>query len=477
MPKRVSDVFQVDAESLRSHNVFNGFIEIDSKFYVEPRLLAKTSACELKNSYDKVTSYFDGVLEDVLNFIRSRRGFEAIVEKLIFSEIPLAGLGYSINHNGGKGIGVQLANSLSETIVEIGQLGILDPMIFELAGLFERGIGSDRISDMVIHILLPELAQFSCRIAESLKLPKAPYSTFIGNRYFDGLPCYSTQGVLLVPQDILTSLPLAYSSWTNADSIAIHNKELREYVNKMIGRSWFHSPTWEEVIKKKDILKSLILENPELMKDLLNRYKGKSASSYDFKMDPEGEFRWHDSARDYANRFPLDIRDLKDKSNEETLNVIFKHFSKLVKSGLCVEFYKESGDFNSEKVGQLILLELLECYVEGNYFSVRYNPNDGIINLYRRNFHGEVILSEIILKYTSTRGISEYYERLLERIQRGSALSHTTLVLIRLNGGNPIIDKLDALDRKHTHNMSKTFRRFDIDGRIEIIGGRKRPFR
>lgn len=139
MPKRVSDVFQVDPELLSHHNVFNGFIEIDSEFYIDPRPLEKTSACELKHSYEKVTNYFDDVLTDVRNFIISQRGLEKIVKKLRFSEVPLTGLGYSINHNGGKGIGVKLAKYLSETIVEIGTIGIFDPMIFELVGLLKKG--------------------------------------------------------------------------------------------------------------------------------------------------------------------------------------------------------------------------------------------------------------------------------------------------------------------------------------------------
>lgn len=63
MPKRVSDIFQIDPVKLKNNNIFNGFIDIDSKFYVDPRLLEKTSINELQNSYEKFTSYFEHVLE------------------------------------------------------------------------------------------------------------------------------------------------------------------------------------------------------------------------------------------------------------------------------------------------------------------------------------------------------------------------------------------------------------------------------
>lgn len=329
MPKRISDVFQIDAVVLNDNNIFNGFIEIDSPFYIDPRLLEKTSVPEFKRSSNKITNYFNNVLEHTVNFIEGHGSFETISKKLAFSEIPLAGLGYSINHAGGKGIGSQLANNLSETVVELGRVGILDPIIFELSGLFEKGIGADRISDMIIHILLPELAQFSCRVAEFLKLPKAPSRTLIAGEYFNGLPCYSTQGVLLVPQDILTSLPLAYS-WTNADVITIHNQKLRQYINKEIKKSWTSSPTWKDVVRKKEVTRKIILENPEIIKDLIDKYKAKSANPYNFKNDPKNEFRWHDCAREYANRFPLNFRDLTSESNEKIVDIICQHFSILV---------------------------------------------------------------------------------------------------------------------------------------------------
>jgi hypothetical protein len=92
--------------------------------------------------------------------------------RALFAETPLAGLGYSINHNGGKGIGNKLASNLTETIIEIVRLGIIDPAIFEMAGFFEPGIGADRISDMIIHILLSNIALFSSRIARSLGSPE-----------------------------------------------------------------------------------------------------------------------------------------------------------------------------------------------------------------------------------------------------------------------------------------------------------------
>ncbi|MBD2683085.1 MULTISPECIES: hypothetical protein [Nostoc] len=471
MPKKISDIFQINPQILIDHNVFNGVINIDSPFYVDPRLLEKTTVPELQQSYKKFTNHFDDVLKSVLNFIEGRENFETITNKLIFSEIPVAGLGYSINHAGGKGIGSQLSNNLSKTVVELAKLGIIDPIIFELSGLFEKNIGADRISDMTIHILLSELAQFSSRVAESLKLPKAAKPTLIAGKYFYGLPCYSSQGILLVPQDILTALPLAYS-WTSADVITTHNQELRGYINTKIKKSWKASPTWKDVALKKKDLRKHILEQPELMKNLIDKYKGKSAIAYNFKSDPDEVFRWHESAREYANKYPLNLKDFESESNEKIVEIICEHFSKLVKGGLCVEFYKKSGEPNNEKVGQLILLELLENYIQRSSFKLTFDLKNDTINLSNQNFFGEI---SIILKYTSTRNIVKEYEEMLGKNQSSFKLSNSTLILIMLNRGKSIIDEINALDRKHRQENIKFFKRVDIDGRIQGTGGNKRP--
>lgn len=226
-------------------------------------------------------------------------------------------------------------------------------------------------------------------------------------------------------------------------------------------------------VKKKDIVKKLILEEPELMKDLLDKYKAKSAYPYNFKSDPNGEFRWHNSAREYANKFPLTLRDFESESNEKIVDIICQHFSNLVRKGLCVEFYKESIEPNSEKIGQLILLELLDNYIEGSSFKVTYNLKNGTINLSNLSFASEI---NILLKYTSTPGLIEYYEEMFEKNQSISMSSDTTLIIIRLNTGKSIIDKMDMLDREHRQEKIKFFKRFDIDGRIQGTGGTRRYF-
>ena len=64
------------------------------------------------------------------------------------------------------------------------QLGITDPLIFELIGLFEEDFGPDRLSDMAIGILWVRFLSYADRISKELDL--RPRTTFaVGGKKFE----------------------------------------------------------------------------------------------------------------------------------------------------------------------------------------------------------------------------------------------------------------------------------------------------
>ena len=99
------------------------------------------------------------------------RLFREAAIRLQFREINYASLGYSSSSSSGSGIGPKLANELAKTAFDIVKAGINDPVIFELVGLFESGIGADRISDMTVWVILEDLLLFSQRVTKTLSLP------------------------------------------------------------------------------------------------------------------------------------------------------------------------------------------------------------------------------------------------------------------------------------------------------------------
>lgn len=166
MIHRISDALKVTPEALEKAGIFNGFVEIDSRLHVDPHLLRFATTPELKYSYEHFTQYF----EEVIHLLDASKRFGDIfykkaIQKLIFHEIPIAALGYSKTGIRGSGIGSGYAWELAKTASEIISVGIRDPVIFELVGLLEEGVGADRISDMTIRIILDDLLRFSQRVS------------------------------------------------------------------------------------------------------------------------------------------------------------------------------------------------------------------------------------------------------------------------------------------------------------------------
>lgn len=475
MPQRISDIFQISPTLLREYNVYNGFVDIDSELYVDPRLLPHTSVKELQGTDQTVLNYFDNVLKNILKFLEYQDDCEEktlkqaeIIENLKFPEIPLTGLGYSINHNSGKGIGPKLATNLSTTVIDIVKKGIKDPIIFELAGVFEEKYGADRISDMIFWILLSDLVQFSRRIAKDLNLPTSKKSTLIGRENYDSLPCCSTlihanpgQGFLLVPEDILTSLPVA-RSWQDRERVTYHNYELRNYINKKITKYTYLSPSYKQLAKNKTVFRDVVLKHPEIMRDFISKYKAKVAKSYDFKNDPNDVFKWHDTARNYAERFPLKLTDSSGKNfinNKEIVEKICEHFRELVNLGLERAFYRPGREPKKEEKGQLILLELLEQYLNNSPLSVKYAPKEKVINLYHTTTH---LSYRIILKFTSTSGINNSYNAVIEKIYSKYQDLYNILFLIEVDSGKTIQEIVNQSNIETIINENKFLKRYYI---------------
>ena len=84
-----------------------------------------------------------------------------------------------------------------------------DPDLFVAMGLFENGIGPDRISGMATNVILPDLLVFNARILKEIKLPTKNFTLVLknGKDYQAELPINPFEKsvetpIILVPADI-----------------------------------------------------------------------------------------------------------------------------------------------------------------------------------------------------------------------------------------------------------------------------------
>jgi len=270
--RHISDYFGISHEDWIDEGALDSFITIDSRLHIDPHLLQTAATPELKDSYKRFTDHFDNVLH--LLAASKYKGdvfFRRAVSKLTFHELSYVALGYSVGHTRGKGIGSRLARTLADTALQIVNAGIYDPIIFELVGLFETGIGADKICDMTVWLILPDLCEFSERVAKNLGL-RTHEIDVLGRKY--KLPIIPSNRRskpliprILIPLEILRDLPIAHD-WSDIDYVCKYNNELRERVNNIIGSTWKEAT--RNVSKKK--LKEVLLANPDLLRDLIDLY-------------------------------------------------------------------------------------------------------------------------------------------------------------------------------------------------------------
>jgi hypothetical protein len=171
MPKRISRAIGTTHAALSKQRAFDGFVDVDSKVYVDPHLLEKCEEPEFAESRKKLDAYF----RDVLKLLKAAKiegdiAWREALRRMHFAEVSATGLGHTSKGTRGRAISGKLSLALTRLTKEIINLGIEDPDLFTLLGMIQEGVGSDLISDMTVWIILDDVLSYSARVAEALKV-------------------------------------------------------------------------------------------------------------------------------------------------------------------------------------------------------------------------------------------------------------------------------------------------------------------
>jgi hypothetical protein len=464
MAYRMSDVLGISNESIESMGAFDAFVDIDSKFHIDPHLLKIASTPELRHSYSKFQKYFQDIVQILRgSTIKGDRLWREACKRLIFREVPYAGLGYATKGTHGTGIGPETAKEITNTASEIIHAGILDPAIFELIGLFEEQIGADRISDMTLSIILTDILRYTERIAVCFNTCRKKHTVRGGD--FE-LPYNKTtrKPIILIPMEILRPLPVALD-WSDIDFVSSHNVDLRNRVNKTIGNTWKAATR----VPKKDI-KSAILDNPEILEDLLEQYKKKPPVPYDFSRDPEGEIIWSKTAQECTQSYPLDLRQFSHLTSSNAVSIvstICKHFKKLVEdNGLFRLFYDDNGTQKKERAAQLLFFGIADAYCRANDLNLTAESNAGRGPVDFKISKGYRVSINVEIKYT-TNDIIHGFNKQLPIYNKAENATHSIFLVIRITNTDDKIKRLLDLQTSVRASGQKTPDIIIVDGRIQ----------
>lgn len=468
MPKRISEVINTATRDLEREGAFDGFVDIDSRLYVDPALLEKSGAPELSGAYSHFEDYFRDVLRLLLAAKREQKSdpmFREAVERLTFPESEFTALGFSQGHTSGSGIGPGIAENIAATARKIAAAGRKDPHIFELVGVIEDNVGADRISDMTISIVLPYLLAYSERVATNLGAKTTKVPSVDGNTYQVPLDPEADEAILLIPRDVLQTL-LTAESWDDRDVICQQNRQLRSEVNDRIGN------TWKEATEKinKETLRRTLLSVPEVFDDLLEQYKQKDRSPYDFASDPKGVVVWHDLSKRVAKNHPvsLDVDRVTPDNILSVVTTICEHFARLIEAnGLFKLFYDKQGNRRHERFAQLLFFGIADSYCAAHNLDLSPEVDSGRGPVDFKMSKGYDARVNVEVKYTSNTSLKKGYTNQLPVYNEAEKTKHSVYLIIITT---EVSNQLEAIEKIYQDTKNEGKRAPEIcvaDGRYK----------
>lgn len=438
----ISQYFSINTKAFNETGAFDAFLDIDSKFFIDPYLLGSSEAPEFKDAHSKISSRFEKVLILLAQSNQINDIFWKEAEKLLtFREVKGLCIGYSNTGTSGSGIGPKLRTQILITAKKIVDAGIRDPKFFELLGLFEKNIGPDRISDMLAGILKENLYQYSSRIFRMFQIPGKSLQAE-GNCYELPINPFNNHPIILMPRDILQNLPTA-ETCGNIKNLCEANEKIRSLMNSQIGDAWKESVQGSPQTVKhllKNIGKDFLFDHIELLQGILDLYKRLPIVRYDYEHDPANQFKFHSDAIFYTENYPLDLDRSNYKRPEKIMAValtICKKFKDFIENnGVYKLLYDSNGRPKHESASQLFFFCIANLYCEQNNLdlSPESNAGRGPVDFKISSGYDSKILVEI--KLTSNKKLLDGYKHQLLEYQKAEKTIYGIYIVIHITGGS-----------------------------------------
>ncbi len=373
MALSASDHLKIGPSKFAATGAFDPILDVDSLLFLDPLLLRKTKVPEFKQSYAKLETRFKEIGKLLRHSKTPDDPFWREAERRFkFPEVEGLCIGYSSKGTGGAGMGGGLRGTVLETGKAIIDGGNRDPEIFELMGLFERGVGRDRISDMVARVIISDIAAYTTRVFDRLGV-KTKHLVFEKTKIQSIVNPFNQKPLLLVPRSLLRDLPIAHS-WDDISFAAAANQETRAHINKVIGTQW------QQQTVKKDDLRQLVLAHPELMADLIKLYRSMKPVEYDFDRDPTGEVAWYRASRDAIHSLPLALMLPANPSALDILGVvqaIGENFKQLIENNGLNSLLFDGVKPKHESASQKLFFGIADAYCAANNLDLSRESNAG----------------------------------------------------------------------------------------------------
>lgn len=222
--------FKIDKEKLSELGIFNPVLNFDTKLFVEPLLLQKSSSPIIKASFESYNDFF----RKLLMLIKAStepddKCWREAKRRINFPEYKSTCIGYGSDSINGSGSGRDLNGKILQSAKDIVDAAKDNPEIFQLLPLLEEGIGADIVSDMTQTIIDDDICKYTVDAMKKLGVKGThSYTTKNKTTYLLAYNPYHKCHIKLLPVDILSNLPMAdnFDDWIT--KVAGINRDLRD---------------------------------------------------------------------------------------------------------------------------------------------------------------------------------------------------------------------------------------------------------
>lgn len=302
-----SKKFNIPKEKMTELGVFDAFLDEDSPFFINIKLLQQCTIPEFTDSYTKVNDFFHQIGILLKRASPYDKLYREAYKRFNFPEVNGINLGFSDGKHG-AGFGKTLRKQIIKDAYEIIKNGCEQPELFQLLSLFEDNVGPDRLSDMIARIISSDIISYTERVLSELEITPKNFPSY---HFMNGVVVnpYKRYLLLLLPESILHELPIA-RCWDDIDRVCSENEAIRDELNEMIREDWRKL----SVSRKKEYLRDNVFKNPKKATRVLEAYKTFETNSYSVYQDPQylasyliNTYQMDDSTSDTSSLAAIDI--------------------------------------------------------------------------------------------------------------------------------------------------------------------------
>jgi hypothetical protein len=447
----------VTAAQLRQAGVMNVLLGTDTKLFVDPKLIGKSSVPEFSGADSDIHDYFKDLIAIHKQSEHVERLQRIAIGKIAIKEPQGLSIGYGNRRDSGTSIKISVARQALKSLSEVILVGLEDEKVMELLGLFIKGFGPDSISDLVIHINYLRFCEYTQRVAKELDIKTRSYR--ISGQVFK-LPAHphKPHQLIFIPRDIVRDLPLA-TSWEEVIAAAQHNARLRSSFNKIVGSA---VKAFVKGIKSNP---SLITSSSESMKTLIGVYNQAKIKPYDSNVDPLA----HDRILEYEPNLEKNLKPPSKKilTLDEVLDFVNDEVIKQYRR--CIEnnagntlLYRRKGKDAvdptqpvKEDAAQTLFYLVADILCRLNNVMLNREPNagQGAVDFSLGKGYHEKILVEI-KKSTNKKLLDGYNKQLKDYIENEKAAHGFYVVVVVSEQSNLNKDsQLNQVKRLYAENI------------------------